>query len=957
MNTMITLFLMFAMAVTLVALPSANAQSGLIMNFSGPVLLHQVNPDIDLNGGPGAGENVSLFVKYPGRTAFTYIWSGITSGSGDLDYYDFDFNESGSYDLKWALPPTFTDESNVVTVSVVTEWPPRQTYAFINIVPNPVGVGQEALLAVGITHPLALQPDGWEGITVTVTKPDDNVQTLGPFRTDSTGGTGTSFVPDQVGNYSLQVHFPEQTIPSSASAGGGGGSTPAGTRMLASDSVVFTLIVQEEPIQRYPGTPLPTEYWTRPIDSQLREWYAIAGSSLIPGRTNPRNYYLPYNDGPETAHVLWANTYTRGGQVGGLLGDPTIYTTGDMQSFEIGDAYEGKWSNPITVAGIGYFQSAEASVSSMGLPYTAVDLRTGEELWTKTFLDNRSITMGQLMYWDTYDFHGVYDYLIVTVGSTWYFFDSYTGNWHYTLTNVPSGTTVIGPKGEILRYNVNLNGGYMLIWNSTNIPSLRQSSTPGTMGWGQWRPFGKTINAVAPASGPGHEIENPTGLNGYQLNVTIPDLPGGVRAILDDRIIGSTIATGTQLDSITNWAISLKPGQEGQLLFNKTWTAPAEWYANGGNVVTAYEGSTNYGEDGVMIYGARELTKLYGFSTNTGDFLWETEAQIDLDPEAYLNWYGWTAFGERPSVVAYDKLITTGIGGIVYGYDVKTGELAWKYEAVDPYSEFLFGNNWWLFPAIVTDGKIYIGSLEHSPIDPRPRGAPFLALDIETGEEVFRVDGLIRQALWGGQAKIGDSVIFTQDTYSQRTYGIGKGPSATTVTASPKVSVYGSSVLVEGTVTDISPGTKDLGLTMRFPNGVPAVSDASMSEWMMYVYKQHPRPMNTAGVPIVLSVVDANGNYRDIGTTTSTDGFFSFKWQPDIEGQYTVYAAFEGSEAYYPSNAITSFVVDAAAATPAPTEAPAQSTADMYFVPAIAGLFVFVAIIGVVIILVLRKRP
>jgi hypothetical protein len=35
-----------------------------------------------------------------------------------------------------------------------------------------------------------------------------------------------------------------------------------------------------------------------------------------------------------------------------------------------------------------------------------------------------------------------------------------------------------------------------------------------------------------------------------------------------------------------------------------------------------------------------------------------------------------------------------------------------------------------------------------------------------------------------------------------------------------------------------------------------------------------------------------------------------------------------------------------------------QSTADMYFVPAIAGLFVFVAIIGVVLaLLVLRKRP
>jgi hypothetical protein len=46
-----------------------------------------------------------------------------------------------------------------------------------------------------------------------------------------------------------------------------------------------------------------------------------------------------------------------------------------------------------------------------------------------------------------------------------------------------------------------------------------------------------------------------------------------------------------------------------------------------------------------------------------------------------------------------------------------------------------------------------------------------------------------------------------------------------------------------------------------------------------------------------------------------------------------------------------------AQATPTPVVTPAPSIADQYFIPAIAGLFVFIAIIGVVIILVLRKRP
>ena len=158
-------------------------------------------------------------------------------------------------------------------------------------------------------------------------------------------------------------------------------------------------------------------------------------------------------------------------------------------------------------------------------------------------------------------------------------------------------------------------------------------------------------------------------------------------------------------------------------------------------------------------------------------------------------------------------------------------------------------------------------------------------------------------------------------------------------------------------MTDISAGTNQNEQAARFPNGVPAVSDASQKGWMEYVYMQKPRPMDTTGVPIVLSVVDANGNYRDIGTTISNNGFFTFNWKPDIEGQYTVYASFAGSESYWPSNAVTSFVVDPAAATPSPTEAPAQSTVDMYFVPAVAGIIVAIAVVGLMIILVLRKRP
>jgi len=57
----------------------------------------------------------------------------------------------------------------------------------------------------------------------------------------------------------------------------------------------------------------------------------------------------------------------------------------------------------------------------------------------------------------------------------------------------------------------------------------------------------------------------------------------------------------------------------------------------------------------------------------------------------------------------------------------------------------------------------------------------------------------------------------------------------------PTVGVpLGSTILIRGTVMDVSPGTKDPRIGLRFPKGVPAVADENMSYWMSYVYKQFP---------------------------------------------------------------------------------------------------------------------
>ncbi len=800
----------------------------------------------------------------------------------------------------------------------------KKTYAFVGALPNPVGVGQEVLIHLGITDSLALTHLKWTGLTVTVTKPDGTTQTLGPFSTDATGGTGTVFIPNTEGTYKLQSHFPEQVNPV------GTFFFPEGTIMEASDSDILELRVQETGVPVYPGSPLPTEYWTRPIDVQHREWQVIAGNWLESGSmltTFPYNWpyrYAPYNDAPETAHILWAKPLTMGGLVGGELGD---------HSMNVGDAYQGEFGSSVIINGILYYN--RYWIGFAGAPVQqgifAVDLRTGEELW---FRNNTRLMFGQLFYWDSYNMHGTLAYIWGTSGpifngfvptTDWEAYDAFTGEWVYSLKNVPMGKLDYGPKGEIFIYTVDTANGWMSLWNSSRVVSPE----------GSWEPEGLIYENAA-------EL-------GLEWNVTIPSgLPGVVNFAMDDRILGSDVPawTGLANSPITFWALSVKPENPGTLLYRETWQPPP------GNL-TMLPASVGP-EEHVFTVTAKDTRALYGFSTDTGKKLWGPSVT-----QPYLDIY---TLGEeraisRAVVIAEGKVFSTGMGGILHVLDAKTGQLLWNYTAEDTYSEILWSNNWPMRVAFISDGKVYLCHDEHSPINPLPRGAPFVCLDIENGDVIWKIDGAFRQTEWGGTAIIGDSIIALYNSYDQRIYALGKGPSEITVTASPKVSVNGDSVLVEGMITDISAGTRDSTITPRFPKGVPLVADECISEWMKYVYMQFPRPTDITGVEVVISVLDPNNNEYEVARTTSDDsGTFSCMFTPAVPGKYTLLARFEGSKAYYGSFEKTAIGVDEApAGTVEPTPQPA-SAADLYFLPVSIGIIIAIVAIGLIIILMLRKR-
>jgi F0F1-type ATP synthase membrane subunit c/vacuolar-type H+-ATPase subunit K len=520
-------------------------------------------------------------------------------------------------------------------------------------------------------------------------------------------------------------------------------------------------------------------------------------------------------------------------------------------------------------------------------------------------------------------------------------FETQTGNWVFNYTNYPGGTNYYGPNGEFLQFSItNLgnasNPNYRLLrWNSSYV--AMHGRTGMAESWGS-AVQGLTFDAR----------------QGYDLNISIPANIGSNGGILyvfpGDRLIGGNVSNS----GVTLWGLNLQAGHEGSVLFGpKTWTAPAVWKDLTVVGSIAQAGWCAWSNDPyVGVYWTKENRQGYAFSLETGDYMWTSEPQDYKDA-----WSDTVSASFGPDkIIAFGKFISASVSGIVYCYDVNTGERLWTYEAEDPYAESYLGNTWWLAPLFATDGKVYFGSLEHSALDPKPRGTPFFALDAETGELVFRADGLFRQTRWGGRAIIGDSIIATMDTYDQQIYGIGKGPSQTTVSAPTTAVSAGTSIIIQGTVTDVAPGTNDDSIKMRFPNGVAAVADECQSEWMLYVYKQFEQPSVT-GVPVSIDAVDPNGNYIHLGDTTSdSSGLFSFVYTPENEGAYTIYATFGGSSAYYSSYDQTAMVVQAAASTPEPVNQ--QSTIEQYFIPAVAAIIAVVVIIGLLLaLLLLKKRP
>jgi outer membrane protein assembly factor BamB len=317
----------------------------------------------------------------------------------------------------------------------------------------------------------------------------------------------------------------------------------------------------------------------------------------------------------------------------------------------------------------------------------------------------------------------------------------------------------------------------------------------------------------------------------------------------------------------------------------------------------------------------------------------------------------WSTLGLQ-QIVANGTIYIWTLGGNVYSINILTGAINWQYQtpssATSPYGiEPLWESTG---RGVVAGGLLILGE-GHEFAPPLFAGANQLALNVTNGQPVWSILGFFVN----GDKAVSDGILTDLNAYDNQIYAFGMGPSATTVSA-PDIGVTTSTpITITGTVMDISAGSQQQAVAANFPHGLPCVSDASMSAFMEAVYMQQPMPTNITGVPVTISVVDANGNNRVIGTTTTNaNGFFSFNWKPDITGNYTVTATFAGSQSYYGSRANTAFYASASAPTSAPTATPLTGLASnatlMY---GLIAMIIVIIVIGVVLALLVvsRERP
>ena len=801
----------------------------------------------------------------------------------------------------------------------VTPGASYESLAYISFRPNPVGVGQSLLVNVWTQPPIHVARYHNKAFLVTFTKPDGTTDTIGPL--NSYYGDCTNwfeYTPDQIGTWKIKfdflgAYFPPGNYTSSAAFTINQTlNAPLGIYYKPASDGPYEFVVQSDPAGRWPTIPLPTDYWTRPVSHENRDWWPILGNypqtGIVggglywPADTNAymSNYnFIPYVQAPNTPHIVWKQQREDGGLIGGTLGQ--FSNTNAGSGFSV--IYNGRAYGTRTKLGSG----------TTGVTYwQCYDFRTGELLWERPLATGESAP-------------NVLSYVTRTVAA------------------VPGDIASARNLGVELMF---VGGGRMLRydpWSGT--VSLNISIAPLTSGTfyanGEGAPLFLTVQTIGSGVNARYRLINWTMIG----DIGYPDIVNKRLGIISNiswpfSSLGvvdyeTGIAVATQ--GITPNSTGVAYGQ--RIMGASTRTGELLWNVST-DVTKGYEGffsgSTQIADHGKYAVRLND-GHWHCWDLRTGQKLWVSE--ISSHP-----WGIWGVYGESS---AYGLLIYPQYDGVV-AYNWTNGKVAWRYKYIAPYPyETVYIDA--LYPFYdsvvrIADGKVFTSNTEHTASQPATRGWKLHCINATTGEGIWNITGSM------AAGAVADGYLQANSRNDGFMYVFGKGKSATTITAPQTAIAKGTAVLIQGTILDQS---------LAQP-GTPCVSKDSMATQMEYLHMQKPidgieHNLTITGVPVTLTAIGSDGTVTDIGkvTTNGYYGTFSQEWTPPKEDKYTIIAQFAGDDSYGSSSAGTGLLVGPAPETTPPPEAPVIPDYTLAIVGAAIAVIIAVAIAT---ILILRKK-
>jgi len=838
--------------------------------------------------------------------------------------------------------------------------------------PDPIGVGQTEQVIFGLWNiPAVLtgtfngintgEYGGWGAFQIIATAPNGTQSVnVGPPNTltASSGASTLTFVPDTAGVWSVTCNWlGELDVNTTLSTAPGATYNLYWTPM----SVTLNFTVQQAPIAGFTEAPIPlrTQQWTMPICAENTAWNVLDGPWLYESY-NASSKFNPYTYAPDSAHILWQ--WNCGPEMGGNVG-------GDYgpQDFK----WYNTWgNNPYTQMGEWYVEAIN------GYLYYDIYSNTGTVIENYSAIQCRSITTGQVVWtvpgWE--DAAQICNYRNENIkypitmlwdmgGTSWFCYEGNTGREQFQISGAfavgsgASNSIIQGPVypfaatdngfdggGSLFVYqtgtNAYNNGTWIVKWDSNQFFQVVTAQNgefiwPGTLAVGGTYPW----------------------VDGIDWNRTVINAPGASYKECGDALNGDTTllmergSSGSYTPVLINGVLTALPWttlmwavdqNDGSLIWSSSFTAPSysDWGAEPVNLQEV--------QSGVFTTWAPDNGSVVGFSEYTGKQVWITQITTNSYGNIAINAnYG---FESQIGVVGYGNLYIAPEANGMICVNMATGAKEWTFNTLPgglivPEIQFpIASNQGYQNMPCLADGKLFFTTGKEHETNPYWQDEVLYCINATTGTLLWNETGD-----WGVEV-IADGMLYGVNPYFGTAGVIARGPTQTTVTAPNTAIAVGTPCELRGTILDQSPALLN----------TPAVSDACMSGWMAYKLMDQVEPSNAAGVPIVITAVDPNGNFIPIATVTSdVTGNFHYTWTPpDVPGTYVITATMDATNSYYGSNAETSaVVVGAAPSSAAPTATP-TSVADMYFVPAIAGLFVLIIVVAIVLaLLMLRKRP